>query len=230
MATPAPQPSVDRAEHHPAQRRHQAGVPAPQAEQPEDEEHQLGGLRDLRHAAINARQAQQIGQGAQKFGSQYFQEPGPVPEDDRPHAGAGAEAAAARPGSAADDRAAASARRVDRQPDDRLAGRRDHEDDPAALQQQGSAAIQGYTNAYLQTLPQVQQNIGNIWGEARNLQAASSDALGQFVQGQGAALTGQMAAAEQQAGQLPTSSAVAAVGAGSGAATAAADWSTMCRG
>lgn len=94
----------------------------------------------------------------------------------------------------------------------------------------GSQAIQGYTNAYLGTLPQVQQNIGNIWDEARNLQAASSGALGDFVRNQGTTLTAELAQAEQQAGQTSAGSQmVSQVGTGSANAAAANDWSTMAR-
>lgn len=96
--------------------------------------------------------------------------------------------------------------------------------------QKGSAAIQGYTNAYLSTLPAVQQNTANIWQEARNLQSASSGALGDFVRNQGTTLTNELAQAEQAAGQTSAGSAmVSQVGAGSANAAAANDWSTMAR-
>lgn len=94
----------------------------------------------------------------------------------------------------------------------------------------GSEAIQGYTNAYLGTLPQVQANMGAAWDEARNLQNAASQGFSSFVQGQGQAMTNQLAQMEQAAGQTSAGSTqVGNVAAGSSSATAAADWSTMSR-
>lgn len=95
---------------------------------------------------------------------------------------------------------------------------------------QGMAAINGYTSAYLNTLPQVQADIKGIYDEARALQGSASSALGDFVRSSGSDMTSQMAAMEQQAGQNSAGSAqVANTAAGSTAATGAYDWSTMSR-